>query len=160
MLTTGLPRFGCSNGLVGKFSINMMLGNGVSMHYKWHTRFPLTKPCIPSLSSTVYTFARRKNPSEAIQPLKNAEDPSSKCGPKASPTISAITACALLLCISLWWLLGPRRDRNKITCTIILYDIMQSCSTAFLHGSLRRQGCAFNASLRVSSTKRLRTNCF
>jgi len=34
---------------------------------------------------------------------------------------------------------------------------MQSRSTAFLRG--RRLGCVFNASWRVPSTKRLRTNC-
>jgi len=33
----------------------------------------------------------------------------------------------------------------------------KSMSTAFLRG--RRLGCAFNASWRVSSTRRLRTNC-
>jgi len=43
-------------------------------------------------------------------------------------------------------------------CTIPLYDVMQSRSIAFYHG--RRLGCVFNTSWRVSSAKRIRTNCF
>ena len=36
------------------------------------------------------------------------------------------------------------RGYDKITCTIVFYDIMQNYSTAFLHR--RRLLCAFNAS--------------
>ena len=41
--------------------------------------------------------------------------------------------------------LGGGGGGDKITCTVNLYDVMQSCSTAFLRG--RRLHFAFNESI-------------
>ena len=48
---------------------------------------------------------------------------------------------------------GGGGGEDKIMCTIIFYDVMQSRSTAFLRGI--RLVYTFSASSRVSSTKRL-----
>jgi len=66
-----------------------------------YSRFPLTKPCIHSLSSTDDRRPLTDHNKKPRTQEHSQEGTSSRCGPKTSPTISAITKCALLLCIGM-----------------------------------------------------------
>ena len=61
-----------------------------------YSRFPITKPCIHSLSSTVKHSPPTDHDKKALIHKPSQENTSSRCGPKTPPT-----ACALLLCIAM-----------------------------------------------------------
>jgi len=66
-----------------------------------YSRFPFTKPCIHSLSSTDEHSPQTDDDNKPFIQEHSQEDTSSRSGPKTLPTISAITTCALLLCIGM-----------------------------------------------------------